>query len=274
MGCQRSRCSGRSYFCHRDALVATDPQAYTPHNDDDVENRVVMSVAAAQPKWETTTRDRVRAALKKFTRPLQDLVARDANEGDTRLLITDLLCDALGYDKYEDLTTEYMVRGEFADYGVRIDKQMVAFIEVKRATTKLGVKHLRQVEMYAVNEGVEWVVLTNGAHWQVYHLTAGLPVTIDLTLDLDLLGPQTANHKADQLFFLSKESFKRRQIEDVWKQSAATSPKALLDVMLSEPVLDAARRELRRRAGYNVDPADLARMVRASVVRPEVMESR
>jgi len=233
-----------------------------------------MSVAAPQPKWETTTRERVRAALKKFTRPLQDLVARDANEGDTRLLITDLLCDALGYDKYEDLTTEYMVRGEFADYGVRIDKQMVAFIEVKRATTKLGVKHLRQVEMYAVNEGVEWVVLTNGAHWQVYHLTAGLPVTIDLTLDLDLLGPQTANHKADQLFFLSKESFKRRQIEDVWKQSAATSPKALLDVMLSEPVLDAARRELRRRAGYNVDPADLARMVRASVVRSEVLESK
>lgn len=233
-----------------------------------------MTVAAPQPKWETATRERVRAALKKFTRPLQDLVARDANEGDTRLLITDLLCDALGYDKYEDLTTEYMVRGEFADYGVRIDKQMVAFIEVKRATTKLGVKHLRQVEMYAVNEGVEWVVLTNGAHWQVYHLTAGLPVTIDLTLDLDLLGTQTVNHKADQLFFLSKESFKRRQIEDVWRQTAATAPRALLDVMLSEPVLEAARKELRRRAGYNVDPADLARMVRASVVRPEVMESK
>lgn len=233
-----------------------------------------MTATAPSPKWETATRERVRAALKKFTRPLQDLVARDANEGDTRLLITDLLCDALGYDKYEDLTTEYMVRGEFADYGVRIDKQMAAFIEVKRATTKLGVKHLRQVEMYAVNEGVEWVVLTNGAHWQVYHLTAGLPVTIDLTLDLDLLGSQTTNHKADQLFFLSKESFKRRQIEDVWRQTAATSPRALLEVMLSEPVLEAARKELRRRAGYNMDPADLARMLRASVVRPEVIEPK
>ncbi len=233
-----------------------------------------MTTATASPKWETATRERVRTALKKFTRPLQDLVARDANEGDTRLLITDLLCDALGYDKYEDLTTEYMVRGEFADYGVRIDKQMVAFIEVKRATTKLGVKHLRQVEMYAVNEGVEWVVLTNGAHWQVYHLTAGLPVTIDLTLDLDLLGPQTSNHKVDQLFYLSKESFKRRQIDDVWKQSAATAPRALLDVMLSEPVLDAARKELRRRAGYNVDPADLARLLRASVVRSEVIDGK
>ena len=231
-----------------------------------------MSTAAVQPKWESVTRERVRAAIKKFGRPLQDLVARDANEGDTRLLITDLLCEALGYDKYEDLTTEYMVRGEFADYGVRIDKQMVAFIEVKRATTKLGVKHLRQVEMYAVNEGVEWVVLTNGAHWQVYHLTAGLPVTIDLTLDLDLLGAQTANHKADQFFYLSKESLKRRQIDDVWKQSAATSPKALLELLLSESVLEAARKELRRRAGYNVEGAELARMVRASLIKPDVLE--
>ena len=226
------------------------------------------------PKWEIVTRDRVRTALKKFNKPLQDLVSRDANEGDTRLLITDLLCDALGYDKYEDLTTEYMVRGEFADYGVRIDKQMVAFIEVKRATTKLGVKHLRQVEMYAVNEGVEWVVLTNGAHWQVYHLTAGLPVTIDLTLDIDLLGPQTNNHKADQFFWLSKESLKRKQIEDVWKQSAATSPKALLELMLSEPVLEAARKELRKRAGYNLEVSDIARMVRSSIVRTDVLEGK
>lgn len=45
--------------------------------------------------------------------------------------------------------------------SVRIDKQLVAFIGVKRATTKLDAKHLRQDEMYAVNEGVEWAILTN-----------------------------------------------------------------------------------------------------------------
>ena len=31
------------------------------------------------------------------------------------MLITDFLCDGLGYDKYVDLTTEYQVKGEFAD---------------------------------------------------------------------------------------------------------------------------------------------------------------
>jgi hypothetical protein len=69
-----------------------------------------------------------------------------ANEGDTRLLVTDFLCDALGFDKYADLTTEYQVKGEFADYGVRIDRELMAFIEVKRIATKLAPKHLRQVE--------------------------------------------------------------------------------------------------------------------------------
>src|SRR6266536_867060 len=110
-------------------------------------------VARAAPKWELGTRDRVKAAIRKFSKPLAELAARDANEGDTRLLVTDFLCDGLGFDKYADLTTEYQVKGEFADYGVRIDKELVAFIEVKRIATKLAPKHLRQVEMYAVNEG-------------------------------------------------------------------------------------------------------------------------
>src|SRR6266498_311031 len=139
------------------------------------------------PKGEREARDRLKAAIRRFSRPLADLAARDANEGDTRLLVTDFLCDALGYDKYADLTTEYAVKGEFADYGIRIDRDLVAFIEVKRVATKLGAKHLRQVEMYAVNEGVEWMILTNGVQWRAYHVSAGLPVEIDLTLDVDLL---------------------------------------------------------------------------------------
>lgn len=55
-----------------------------------------------------------------------------------------------GDDKFRDLTTEYMVKQDFADYGVRIDKQLLAFIEVKRVSQKLNERHLRQVQMYAV----------------------------------------------------------------------------------------------------------------------------
>jgi hypothetical protein len=223
------------------------------------------------PKWETEARDRLKAAIRRFSKPLAELAARDANEGDTRLLVTDFLCDALGYDKYADLTTEYQVKGEFADYGVRIDRELIAFIEVKRVATKLAPKHLRQVEMYAVNEGVEWVLLTNGAVWQVYHLTGGLPVVIDLALNVDLLGEQSTAQKIDQLFYLTRESLKRRQMDELWKAKRATAPQSLAQVLFSEPVAEEVRKELRRRTGHNVETGELVRLLRETVLRPECL---
>ena len=223
------------------------------------------------PKWELEGRERLKAAIRRFTKPLADLADRDANEGDTRLLVTDFLCDGLGFDKYSDLTTEYQVKGEFADYGVRIDRELMAFIEVKRIATKLAPKHLRQVEMYAVNEGVEWVLLTNGAIWQVYHLTGGLPVVIDLALEANLLSDETVAQKANQLFYLTRESLKRRQIDELWKAQRATSPKSLSEVLVSESVADAIRKELRRRTGHNIDGQEIVRLLRETVLRPECL---
>jgi len=224
------------------------------------------------PAWEEKARERLRAAIKRYSRPLADLASRDANEGDTRLLVTDFLCEGFGFDKYENLTTEYQVKGEFADYGIRVEKELLAFIEVKRVTTKLSAKHLRQVEMYAVNEGVEWMILTNGATWQVFHLTGGLPVEIDLALDVDLLGEGTVASKANQLFYLTRESLRRRQIDDLWKAKRATSPKSLAKIICSDAVADAMRKEIRRVSGQIVDKKDVVRLMRDTVIRAECIE--
>lgn len=222
------------------------------------------------PKWEASARERVRVAVRRFHKPLRDLVERDANEGDTRLLVTDFLCEGLGFDKYEDLTTEYQVKGEFADYGIRIDKELIAFIEVKRCTQKLGIRQLRQVQMYAVNEGVEWMILTNGRAWQVWHLTGGLPVVLDLALDVDLLSDATVTKKADALFYLSKEAIKRRLLDELWKAKAATSPRSLASIVLSNSVIEAVRKELRRTTAYNGDPSELKNIILEQVIRAEL----
>lgn len=224
------------------------------------------------PRWEEAAREQTVAAVRKFVDPLRALLARDANEGDTRLLITDLLCEGLGYDKYADLTTEYMVRQDFADYGVRIDRQLVAFIEVKRVSQKLNERHLRQIQMYAVNEGIEWMVLTNGQHWQVYHLTGGLPVVVDLVFEVDLLGSGSDESKAGWLFYLHHDSLKRRQIEEVWRHSAATAPELLLDVILSEPVLDIIRREVRKRTGTATSTEVLKEVIQADLAQPKLLD--
>ena len=222
------------------------------------------------PKWETETRERVKVAVKKYQKPLADLVARDANEGDTRLLVTEILCDALGYDKYEDLTTEYQVKVDFADYGVRIDKQLVAFIEVKRCAQVLNQKHLHQVQSYAVNEGVEWMALTNGRNWQLWHMTPGLPVLMDMVLDIDLLSDEPVAKKADAMFYLSREAFKRKAVDELWKQRAATSAKVIAKIIMSDKIIEDIRKELRRQPGFNADAKVLKDALVAEVVRPEV----
>jgi len=230
--------------------------------------------SAAAPKWETTARERMKAALKKFSKPLADLVARDANEGDTRLLVTDMLCEGFGFDKYSELTTEYRVKGEFADYGIRLDKDLIAFLEVKRVATKLAAKHLRQVETYAVNEGVEWVILTSGVVWQVYHITGGLPIVVDLALDVDLFGDDTSAQKANQLYYLSKESLKRRQIDSLWQAKRATSPKSLAKVLCSDNVVTAIRKELKRTTGQSVTEPEVVRLLSDTVLRPECLGTK
>lgn len=223
------------------------------------------------PKWEVAAMAQVRAATERYMKPLEALRARDANEGDTRMVVTDMLCEGLSYDKFKDLTTEYMVKQDFADYGVRIDKQMVAFIEVKRISQKLNERHLRQVLMYAVNEGVEWMVLTNGAVWQAYHLTGGLPVVVDMAFEIDLLGPATLDEKVEMMFLLHKEALKRRRIDEVWRHRAATEPGALLDGILSAPVLDELRKEVRRRSGITTTAQALSEIIRTEIVDPKLI---
>lgn len=229
----------------------------------------VAAKTASAPKWETDALERVKAGIKKYSRPLAELVVRDANEGDTRLLVTDFLCDVLGFDKYTDLTTEYNVRGEFADYGIRIDKQMTAFIEVKRVATKLSVKHLRQVEMYAVNEGVEWVVLTNGVEWNVFHLSDRVPIVIDEVLAVDLLGEAKPSQKAKQLFFLTKEALKRKRIGELWRTRVATSPKSVAKALLSPAVLEAVRKELRKSTGHRAEAHEVAALLKETCLKAE-----
>lgn len=259
-------------------MSMNEPPALTPviltnEQQPALENPSPKSSAVA-PKWETAARERMRTAIKRFSKPLADLVARDANEGDTRLLVTDMLCEGFGFDKYSELTTEYRVKGEFADYGIRLDKELIAFLEVKRVATKLAAKHLRQVETYAVNEGVEWVILTSGVVWQVYHITGGLPILVDLALEVNLLGEDTLGQKANYLYYLTKESLKRRQIDTLWQAKRATSPKSLARVLCSESVVTAIRKEVKRTTAQSVANEEIVKLLNETVLRPECLNCK
>jgi hypothetical protein len=56
------------------------------------------------------------------------------------------------------------------------------------------------------------------------------------------------------LFYLSREAFKRRLIDDLWQVKAATSANSLGAVIMSDTIVDQIRKELRRQSGHNIEP--------------------
>jgi hypothetical protein len=49
---------------------------------------------------------------------------------------------------------------------------------------------------------LEWVILTGGVVWQVYHVTGGLPIVVDLVLEVDLFGEDMLVQNANELCVL------------------------------------------------------------------------
>ena len=211
----------------------------------------------SDPKWEVDARLQIKNGIKALKKPLADLIAKDAVEADTRLYITDFMERVLGYDKYSNLTAEYAVSGDWADYGVKIDGNLVAFIEAKRIGQKLSDKHLKQVQTYAVNEGVDWLILTNAKQWQVYHLKAeGLPIQTDLVIDIDLI-ESSPKEIETSLFYLHLVAMKKKVILDVWKRVEATSEPKVIKALLTSSVVKEVRLALAKQTGCKVTDAEV-----------------
>lgn len=83
------------------------------------------------------------------------------------------------------------------------------------------------------------------------------------------MGDGTTAEKASQLFYISREALKRRQIDELWKARRATSPRSLATILMSDPVVEAVRKELRRSTGHSAKPEDIGVLLRETVIRSE-----
>src|SRR5258708_1674724 len=131
--------------------------------------------------------DRIAAAIKKFRPILEAAKARDVNESDTVVIVTDLLQELFGYDKYAEITSEHAIRGTYCDLAIKLGEKLVLLIEVKAIGTELKDQHVKQAIDYAANKPCDWVVLTNGLHWRVYKVLFAKPIDKNLVVDLCLM---------------------------------------------------------------------------------------
>lgn len=95
--------------------------------------------------------DRIAAGIKKFKPVVEAAKARDVNESDTSMIVTDMLSDVFGFDKYSEITREYAIRGTYCDLATKIEEKLQTLIEVKAIGVNLRDNHMKQAVDYAVS---------------------------------------------------------------------------------------------------------------------------
>ncbi len=218
--------------------------------------------------------DRISTGLKRFQPVLTSARSRDVNESDTAVIVTDILQDIFGYDKYSEITSEQKIRGTYCDLAVKLDGAIALLIEVKAIGLDLKEQYIKQAVDYAANQGTEWVALTNGVLWRVYRLSFSKPIEHELILDIDLLALGSRNPSDLELLgLLAKEGWKKARLGDYYSQKQALSRFMLGAVMLSDPLVDSLRRELRRMSPkVRISHDEIRKALRDEVLKREVLE--
>lgn len=211
-------------------------------------------------------------------KPFQAIVAsardRDVNESDTVTIIVDILSDLLGYDKYSEITREYSIRGQYCDLALKVDGKIYCLIEAKAAGIELKEMHVQQAVTYGAQEGIEWVVLTNGVTWRIYRIGFGQPITQELVAEFEFLALSARQEKdIESLFLISREGVVKSALDAFDTQRRATDKYAIAAILRSEVVLKAIRKELRSiNDGISIDIGDIQRVLEGDVIKREIIE--
>ncbi len=217
---------------------------------------------------------RITEGLKKFQPIVESAKIRDVSESDTVVMLTGILSDILGYDKYVDITTEFAIRGTYCDLALKINDKLSILIEAKAVGIDLKEQHVKQVVDYAANQGIEWVFLTNSVSWRVYKVIFSKPIQNILVCDIDFLKLRPkAIQDIETLFLLSKEAVAKNSLNEFFTQKQATNKFMIGNLLSEESVLNTLKKELKLiYPDIKVTNDEIRTVLVAEVIKREILE--
>jgi hypothetical protein len=190
---------------------------------------------------------RLTAGIKKFQNILKNAKSKDINESDTVTIIMDMLSEIFGYDKYLEITSEYAIKKTYCDLAIKIDNKLRFLIEIKAIGMEMKSDHIKQAVDYGSNQGIDWVILTNGIYWKIFKIIFGKPVSNELIYEFDFLNlnPKKPSD-IDLLYYVSKESLGKSALEDYRLQKQTLSKFFIGQILVTEPILESIRKTVKK----------------------------
>lgn len=190
--------------------------------------------------------DKMLIALKDYKKRYLTKNLGDLDESGTRIMINTFLTSILGYQELEEIKTEYMIKGTYADYIVQIGGKRHFLVEVKAYSIDLSDKHLRQAINYGANEGIDWAILTNGRQFQLYKIIFEKPISEKLVYEVDFTAEDfNAKDVLEQLVYLHRDAVVKKSLADLWARYSALEPLNIAGLLFSPQVVAFLKKELR-----------------------------
>jgi hypothetical protein len=226
-----------------------------------------------------TKKTKLLSSLRAYNKKYLKRGPTELDESDTRLMINDLLTNILGYTTISEVKTEYMTKGTYIDYVIQVNRARVFLIEVKKLSSfDLSKKHLRQAINYAVHEGIEWALITNGRCFDLYRILFKKPVDARMVFSVDLSDKSKLKQAAEALQFLHKSSVLKKGLHFLWNQSSALDPSNIAGLLYSPVVTNFLKRALRTKFKVRFSEKEIHssidKIITDSISLDEIKQSR
>ncbi len=186
------------------------------------------------------------ASLKKYRKKFLIGKSTELDESATRLMINSFLSDVLGFISIEQIKTEYMIRGTYADYVIQIKGKRYFIVEVKAMPIELSEKHLRQVINYAANEGIDWALLTNGCKFQLYRVLFNKPIESREVFSVDLSDESQLKNAVEDFQHMTKYLLPKRGLDHLWNRYQALEASSFSRLLYSSRIIGYLKRQLKK----------------------------
>jgi hypothetical protein len=184
-------------------------------------------------------------ALKKYSKKYLGGHLKELDESGTRLMINEFLTEVLGYAPIEEVKTEYMIKGTYADYVIQLKGVRHFLVEVKALSLNLSDAHLRQAVNYGANEGIEWALLTNGKCFNLYKILFNKPIESRKMFSIDLSDPIQLKNAIESIQFLHKDSVSNKGLDLLWNKCAALDPANVAGFLYTPNVINYIKKSLK-----------------------------
>lgn len=161
---------------------------------------------------------------------LQGMIGRhrdylSENETRTRQVLIDPLLKELGWNVSDPdiVQLEYKVKQKWADYVLMWNGKPIAVIEAKRLGSSLEDNETTQVHIYANQNGIPYMIVTDGDKWEMYEVFK--PVALEERLLMEFQLSKQPSHECVL------------QALRIWKPNLASgSPKETMKPVLGPPL--------------------------------------